>query len=112
MPFLMGAWGFAKKISVEVYAIIAIILAAVIGIYIVDRNAVKRTKHKDEVKDLQDTIVLQEAATEIVNEIETRVEHADEAVSRLPQFKSADELRNADPELAALILADSEGHER
>lgn len=112
MSILMGAWGFLKKISLEVYIVIAMVLAAVAGVYIVDRNAVKRTKHKEEVDDLKDTIVLNEASEEIVNEIETRVEHADQAVARLPQFRSADELRNTDPELAALILADPEGHER
>ena len=112
MPLLMGVWGFLKKISVEAYVILAMLATAAIGIYIVDKNAVKRTKAKEEVKDLQDTIVLQEASTEIVNEIETRVEHAEDAVARLPVFKSADELRNTDPELAALILADPEGHQR
>jgi hypothetical protein len=112
MSFLLPVWGFMKKISFEVWVIIAIVGAAIVGIYTVDRNAVKRTRAKEEVKDLQDTIVLNEASEEIVNEIETRVEHADEAVSRLPQFKSADELRNTDPELAALILADPERHER
>jgi hypothetical protein len=112
MSILMGVWGFLKKISVEAYIVLAMVLAAVVGVYIVDRNAVKRTKHKEEVKDLQDTIVLNEASEEIVNEIETRVEHAEEAVARLPVFKSGDELRRVDPELAALILADPEGHQR
>ena len=110
MPLLMGAWGFAKKISVEVYVILAMVLAAVIGIYIVDRNAVKRTRHKNEVEDLRDAIVLRDASVEIVNEVETRVEHADAAVSRLPHLRSADELRAHDPELAAIILADPQGH--
>lgn len=113
MPlFLIPVWTFLKKISFEVWVVIAIVGAAVLGIYTVDRNAVKRTREKNDKQNLEATIVLQETSTEIVNEIEARVEHADEAVARLPQFRSADELRQQDPELAAIILADPEGHGR
>lgn len=112
MPFLMGVWGVAKKISVEVYIVLAMVLAAVAGVYITDRNAVKRTREKQKSENLETVIELQEESKEIINEIETRVEHADEAVARLPQLRSRDELRKHDPDLAALILDDPDGHQR
>lgn len=113
MPaFLLPVWAFLKKISFEAWVIIAIVGAAILGIYTVDRNAVKRTRDKQKTENLETTIVLQETSKEIVREVETRVEHADEAVARLPQFRSADELRALDPDLAAIILADPDGHDR
>lgn len=113
MPlFLIPVWTFLKKVSFEVWVVIAIVGTAIFGIYTVDRNAVKRTTAKRDKQDLEATIVLQDKSTEIVNEIETRVEHADDAVARLPQFSSADELRRKDPDLADIILADPDRHER
>lgn len=112
MPFLVGVGAFFKKISFEVWVIIAIVGAAVLGIYTVDRNAVKRTNAKNDKKDLERTIELQEESKDIVDEIETRIEHTEIAVARQPQFRSTDSLRKTDPELAALILDDPAGHER
>lgn len=112
MPILESLWGAAKKISFEVWAVIAIVGAALLGIYTVDRNAVKRTQAKADSKSLETTIVLQDTAKEITHEIDNRVAEADAAVARMPYFRDADSLRKSDPELAALILGDPQGNER
>ncbi len=112
MGFLTTIWGALKKVSFEVWAIIAVVGAALLGIYTVDRNAVKRTQAKNKNEGLEATIVLQAESKEIVNEIDTRVEQAEDAVARMPYFRDADSLRQSDPDLAALILGDPEGHER
>lgn len=110
--FLMGVWSFFKKISFEVWVVIAIVGAAFgIGLYI-DREAVKRTQRKQETDALRETVVLQGTAREVTNEIERRVEGVDEALARLPQFASADELRKREPELAEIILRDPARDER
>lgn len=113
MPlFLVGFWNWLKKVPGEIWIALAILGTIAIGIYTVDRNAVKRTKTKDTIEDLEDTIVLQETSKEIINAIEVRIEHAEESVARLPHFRDADSLRAHDPELAALILNDPSVDER
>jgi hypothetical protein len=110
MPlWLLGFWNGVKKVPATVWFIIAAVAAAAFAIYITDRNAVMRTKRKEEIKDLKDEMVLRDKAEEIVDEIETRVEGADIAVSRFPYLRSRRELRDINPELAAVILTDSDG---
>lgn len=110
MEILATIWGALKKVSFEVWAIVAIVGASLLGIYTVDRNAVKRTQAKNKNESLEATIVMQETSKEIVNEIEARVEMSEDAVARMPYFSDADSLRKADPDLAALILGDPAEH--
>lgn len=113
MPlFLIPMWTFLKKISFEVWVVIAIVGTAILGIYTVDRNAVRRTTKKHEAEELRETIVLQETAKEVVDEIQQDVAHAEEAVSRYPYLRSRDELRRWDKDIADLVDPDREGHER
>lgn len=110
--FFGGFWGWLKKVPGEVWAALIIVVAALgVGIYI-DRSAVRRTKDKQQIDDLEETIILQDTAKEVVNEIETKIEGVDDAIARLPYFASADELRRLDPSLAEIILGDPEGHKR
>ena len=107
MPFLISAWAFTKKIPGEVWVVVLLVLAALgVGIYI-DRKAVKRTNDKRDAEQLRDGIVLQETAKEVVTNVETRIERAEEIVARYPYLRSRDELRQHDPELADLIDPDS-----
>lgn len=108
--FWAGVWAWLKKVPGEVWFIVVAVSAAIVGIYIVDKNAVKRTKLKNENETLKETVVLQTEAKVIVDAVEQRVEDARDAVARLPQFSSADELRRKDPALAAIILGDPERH--
>ena len=112
MPWWAPFWTWLKKVPGEIWFVVVALAAGAIGIYIVDKNAVKRTKQKQENKELRDTIELQATAKEVTDEIEQRVEEADVAIGRLPQFKSASELRRLDPSLASIILGDPERHER
>lgn len=111
MPlFMVGFWGWLKKVPGEVWVILAIVGAALIGAYMVDRNAVKRTEKKHEADELRETVVLQKTAEEVITNVETRIEHAEDAVARYPYLRSRAELRDHDPELADLIDPSSAGH--
>lgn len=113
MPlFLIPVWTFLKKISFEVWVVIAIVGAAIVGIYTVDRNAVKRTREKHEAEELREAVVLQETAKEVVDEIQQTVEHAEDAVARYPYLRSRDELRQWDEDVADIVDPDRERHER
>ena len=70
-----------------------------------------RKKITDQIRqrELEEEIKLREQAKETIHEIDTRMAAADDALNRLPQFKSARELRDADPDLAELILGDPVG---
>lgn len=110
MPLaLLGFWNGVKKVPGWVWFALVAVAAALLAIYITDRNAVVRTKRKEEIKDLKDTIVLKDAAHEIVEAVEERVEGAEEAVARLPWLRSTRELWKHNPELAPLIVTDPDG---
>ena len=110
--FWAGVWAWLKKVPGEVWFIVVAVSAAIVGIYIVDKNAVKRTKQKNKIEELEEVVVLQQESKVIVDAVEQRVEDAREAVARMPQFSSVDELWARDPALAKIILGDPSGHER
>lgn len=113
MPlFLIGFWEWCKKVPGWVWTVVAIVGALFIAGVVIDRNAVKRTNRKHEIEDLREGIELQKTAKEVVTNVETRIERAEDAVARYPYLRSRRELRDTDPELADLIDPNSGGDER
>ncbi len=108
--FWAGVWAWLKKVPGEVWFIVVAVSAAIVGIYIVDKNAVKRTKQKNKIEELEEVVVLQQESKVIVDEIEDRMAAAEIAVARMPRLRSRERLYVDDPALAALIFGPDEEH--
>lgn len=111
MPWWPAVWGWCQKVPGWIWFALGVIAAALLGVYIVDRNARKDERHKIESDELREEIALNNTAKEQIDAIEDRLVAANDAVARLPQFSSADELRQRDPALAAIILRDPGRHD-
>jgi hypothetical protein len=105
----MFLWPVFQYIKDNRWAQVALIIAASIatlGIYLAirDEGVKQRERARQEVERARERARIAETRRQIQQETSNARQRADEAVSNLPEFNSADELRARDPALAAIVF--------
>lgn len=111
MPFLSKAWGWFTNNPVA--QIITAFVLAFIGWEVVKRNIQETGRIKERermaVAQAEEARRVEAMRRTINQENENAAQRADEAVRNLPGYRHTEQLRNDDPDLATIVLGNSQG---
>lgn len=111
MPWLANIFSFIanSKAAQIVLAVLGAILAFKTVQMTARMDGEKAQKQKHKIQRAEEQVRVSETRRVIEQETQDARHRADEAVSNLPQYSSADELRTRDPGLAAIVFGPARG---